>query len=192
MSFAHVPVLVREIIEYLRPETGKRYLDGTLGGGGHAEAILDASRPSGRLLGLDRDDHAIAAARERLSRFKDNVTIRQESFAAANDILAEMNWHKVDGVILDLGISSHQLDAPERGFSFQSRARLDMRMDQRQSLTAFDIINEFSAPQIIKILYDYGEEPSARRIATAIIAERKKQKIETTTELSQIVDRIKG
>jgi 16S rRNA (cytosine1402-N4)-methyltransferase len=192
MSFAHVPVLVREIIEYLRPETGKRYLDGTLGGGGHAEAILDASRPSGRLLGLDRDDHAIAAARERLSRFKDNVTIRQESFAAAKDILAEMNWHKVDGVILDLGISSHQLDAPERGFSFQSRARLDMRMDQRQSLTAFDIINEFSAPQITKILYDYGEEPSARRIATAIIAERKKQKIETTTELSQIVERIKG
>ncbi len=192
MNFAHVPVLVREIIEFLRPEPEKRYLDGTLGGGGHAEAILDHSSPTGRLLGLDRDDEAIAAARERLSRFKDNVFIRQESFAAAKDILAEMNWHRVDGVILDLGISSHQLDVAARGFSFQSTARLDMRMDRRQSLTAFEIVNEFPAGQITKILYDYGEEPSARRIAAAIAEERKKKNIESTTELAEIVQRIKG
>ena len=192
MNFAHIPVLVREIVEFLRPEPGKRYLDGTLGGGGHAEAILDHSSPTGLLLGLDRDDEAIAAARERLSRFKDNVFIRQESFAAAKDILAEMNWHRVDGVILDLGISSHQLDVAARGFSFQSSARLDMRMDRRQSLTAFEIVNEFPAGQITKILYDYGEEPSARRIAAAIAEERKKKNIESTVELAEIVQRIKG
>ena len=192
MNFAHVPVLVREIIEFLRPEPEKRYLDGTLGGGGHAEAILDHSSPTGRLLGLDRDDEAIAAARERLSRFKDNVFIRQESFAAAKDILAEMNWDRVDGIILDLGISSHQLDVAARGFSFQSPARLDMRIDRRQSLTAFEIVNEFAAEQITKILYDYGEEPSARRIAAAIAEERKKKNIESTVELAEIVQRIKG
>ena len=192
MNFAHVPVLVREIIEFLRPEPGKRYLDGTVGGGGHAEAILDHSSPTGLLLGLDRDDQAIAAAQERLHRFKNNAVIRQASFAAAKEILVEMNWQKVNGVILDLGISSHQLDVAERGFSFQSSARLDMRMDRRQSLTAFEIVNEFPAGQIAKILYDYGEEPSARRIAAAIAQERKKHSIESTFELAGIVERIKG
>jgi 16S rRNA (cytosine1402-N4)-methyltransferase len=192
MEFTHVPVLVQKVTELLKPEPHKQYLDGTLGGGGHTEQILLHSSPDGRVLGLDRDAEALVAARDRLSRYGERLTVRQANFANATEILAEMDWHQVDGAVLDLGVSSHQLLSAERGFSFQFDSRLDMRMDRRQSLDAFEIVNRFSVAEIEKILRDYGEEPQARRIALAIAAERTSKPIETTGALAAIVARVKG
>jgi 16S rRNA (cytosine1402-N4)-methyltransferase len=190
--FAHVSVLVREVIECLRPGPGKLYLDGTVGGGGHTEQILVESSPNGQVCGLDRDDEALSAAQERLRRFEGRFSAHQASFADAKEILAVHGWNVVDGVILDLGISAHQIDLPERGFSFRSESRLDMRMDRRQSVDAEKIVNSFAVEQLERIFRDYGEEPQARRIAQAIIAERKKSPLKTTTQLVQIVERVKG
>jgi len=192
MLFTHVSVMAREVMDLLRPETRKRYLDGTLGGGGHAEEILIHSSPDGQVLGLDLDDEALDAARQRLSRFGDRLVLRQANFAAAGAILNEIGWLGVDGIILDLGVSSHQFESPERGFSFRGKARLDMRMDRRQSLDAYQIVNTFSAPELERILRQYGEEPQGRRIALRIAAERKMKTIDTTEELADIVARIKG
>jgi len=189
MAFAHVSVLVREVIEFLKPEAGKCYLDGTLGGGGHTEQILIESSPDGMVLGLDRDDDALAAARDRLNHFGARLRTRQASFATAGEILAELNWRAVDGAILDLGVSSRHLDAPERGFSFRRSGRLDMRMDRRQSLDAYEIVNGYSAAELERILKIYGEEPRARRIAAAIVAARP---VETTGELAALIARAKG
>jgi 16S rRNA (cytosine1402-N4)-methyltransferase len=192
MLFTHVSVMAREVIDLLRPEKRKRYLDGTLGGGGHAEQILIQSSPDGQVLGFDLDDEALDAARVRLSRFGDRLVLRQANFAVAGAVLAEMDWLPVDGILLDLGVSSRQFESPERGFSFRGKARLDMRMDRRQSLDAHQIVNTFSAPELERILRQYGEEPRARRIALMIESERKMKTIETTEELSDIVTRIKG
>lgn len=189
MAFAHVSVLTREVIEFLKPEPGKRYLDGTLGGGGHTERLLIESSPDGLVLGLDRDDEALAAAQLQLSHFGARLSARQASFAAAGEILTELRWQSVDGAILDLGVSSHHLDAPERGFSFRSSARLDMRMDRRQRLDAYEIVNRYAAPELERILKIYGEEPRARRIAAAIVAARP---IETTGGLAALIARAKG
>ncbi|HEX9661033.1 MAG TPA: 16S rRNA (cytosine(1402)-N(4))-methyltransferase RsmH, partial [Candidatus Binatia bacterium] len=189
MAFAHVSVLTREVIEFLKPEPGKRYLDGTLGGGGHTERLLIESSPDGLVLGLDRDDEALAAAQLHLSHFGARLSARQASFAAAGEILTELRWQSVDGAILDLGVSSHHLDAPERGFSFRSSARLDMRMDRRQRLDAYEIVNRYAAPELERILKIYGEEPRARRIAAAIVAARP---IETTGGLAALIARAKG
>jgi 16S rRNA (cytosine1402-N4)-methyltransferase len=192
MLFTHVSVMAREVMDLLRPEARKRYLDGTLGGGGHAEEILIHSSPDGQVLGFDLDDEALDAARQRLSRFGDRLVLRQANFAAAGAILNEIGWLGVDGIILDLGVSSHQFESPERGFSFRGKARLDMRMDRRQSLDAYQIVNTFSAPELERILSQYGEEPQGRRIALRIAAERKMKTIDTTEELADIVARIKG
>jgi 16S rRNA (cytosine1402-N4)-methyltransferase len=192
MAFTHVSVLVREVIEFLRPESGKRYLDGTLGGGGHAEKILSESSPSGQVLGLDVDEDALTAARDRLISFGQRLITRRVSFAAAREILAELNWRSIDGAILDLGVSSHDLDTPERGFSFRLAGRLDMRMDRRQSLDAFEIVNRYSAAELERILKVYGEEPRARRIAAAIIDARRRRSIENTDELAALIARVKG
>jgi 16S rRNA (cytosine1402-N4)-methyltransferase len=189
MAFAHVSVLAREVIEFLKPEPGKRYLDGTLGGGGHTERLLIESSPDGLVLGLDRDDEALAAAQLHLSHFGARLSVRQASFAAAGEILTELRWRSVDGAILDLGVSSHHLDTPERGFSFRSSARLDMRMDRRQRLDAYEIVNRYSAAELERILKIYGEEPRARRIAAAIAAARP---IETTGGLAALIARAKG
>ena len=189
MAFAHVSVLAREVIEFLKPEPGKRYLDGTLGGGGHTERLLIESSPDGLVLGLDRDDEALAAAQLHLSHFGARLAARQASFAAAGEILAELHWQSVDGAILDLGLSSHHLDTPERGFSFRSSARLDMRMDRRQRLDAYEIVNRYLAAELERILKIYGEEPRARRIASAIVAARP---IETTGGLAALIARAKG
>ena len=190
-SFAHVSVLTREVLESLRPEPGKRYLDGTVGGGGHAAEILVRSSPDGQVLGLDRDDQAIAAATEGLRRFGMRFQARQASFVGAREILAEIGWHGVDGVILDLGISSHQIDTPERGFSFRTPARLDMRMDRRQSLDACQIVNSCAADELERIFRDYGEEPHARRLARAIVDERARRAIQTSEELVKIIQTVK-
>ncbi len=190
--FAHVSVLLREVVEILSPAPGRRYLDGTLGGGGHAEQLLLGSGPDGAVLGLDRDAEALAAAQGRLEGFGDRLMTRQASFAAAREILADVQWHAVDGVILDLGISSHQIDVVERGFSFRASAPLDMRMDRRQRIDAGVIVNSFDAAELEKIFREYGEEPQARRIAHAIVAERKIRPVETTDALAGIVERVKG
>jgi 16S rRNA (cytosine1402-N4)-methyltransferase len=192
MAFTHVSVMAREVIDFLRPESRKRYLDGTLGGGGHTEQILIHSNPDGRVLGLDLDDEALAAARQRLIRFGDRLVFRQANFAAAGAILSEIGWPPVDGIVLDLGVSSQQLESPERGFSFRGEARLDMRMDRRQSLDAYQIVNTFSISELERILRKYGEEPQARRIALAIASERKMKTIKTTEELAEIIARVKG
>jgi 16S rRNA (cytosine1402-N4)-methyltransferase len=192
MSFSHVSVMVAEVIHFLKPEPRKRYLDGTLGGGGHAEQILIRSSPDGQVLGLDLDDEALAAARNRLRVFGNRLVVRQANFVAAGAILAGIGWHSVDGVVLDLGMSSPQVASPERGFSFQHRARLDMRMDRRQSLDASQIVNTFPVPELEKILRNYGEEPRARRIALAIASERRTHAIATTDRLAEIVAGVKG
>jgi 16S rRNA (cytosine1402-N4)-methyltransferase len=192
MAFTHVSVMVREVIDFLRPESRKRYLDGTLGGGGYTEQILIHSNPDGRVLGLDLDDEALAAARQRLTKFGDRLVVRQANFAAAGEILSEIGWLPVDGIVLDLGVSSHQLESPERGFSFRDEARLDMRMDRRQSLDAYQIVNTFSVSELARILRKYGEEPQARRLALAIASARKMKTIKTTEELAELVARVKG
>jgi 16S rRNA (cytosine1402-N4)-methyltransferase len=189
--FAHVSVLAREVGELLNPARGKRFLDGTLGGGGHSEQILIASDPDGQVMGLDRDDEALAAATQRLSRFGTRFIARQTSFADARESLAQIGWDAVDGVILDLGVSSHQIDSPERGFSFRANARLDMRMDRRQPLDAAQIVNTYAESELERIFRDFGEEPHARRLARAIMAERKLKAISTTEELAQLVARVK-
>ena len=185
-------VLVREVIECLRPGPGKRYFDGTVGGGGHAEQILIESSPDGQVLALDRDDTALGETQKRLGRFEGRVIMRQASFAETKDILSEIGWNGVDGVILDLGMSSDQIDSPERGFSFRAAARLDMRMDRRQSVDARQIVNSFAVEQLERIFRVYGEEPRARRIAQAIVAGRKQHTLETTAQLVQIIERVKG
>ena len=190
--FAHVSVLVREAIEFLRPAPGGRYVDGTLGGGGHSEAILAASSPDGRVLGLDRDDEAIAAARQRLQQFGDRFVFKQASFSELRELLGEIGWNRVDGIILDLGVSSWQIDAPERGFSFRLGGRLDMRMDRRQSLDAYRLVNTATADELNRIFRDYGEEPQARRIAEKIGTERKQRSIVGTEDLARLVEGVKG
>ncbi|HEU4640061.1 MAG TPA: 16S rRNA (cytosine(1402)-N(4))-methyltransferase RsmH [Candidatus Binatia bacterium] len=192
MNFAHTSVLIQESMGLLKPRPGECYLDGTLGGGGHAAEILLRSSPDGRVLGLDWDEDAVTAAGQRLSRFGERLTIRRANFDQAKDILTAINWSRVDGVLLDLGVSSHQFDAAERGFSFQASAPLDMRMDRRQKLTALEIVNSFPEAQIAKIISDYGEEPRARRIAAAIVTERKNRAIETTIDLAELIVRIRG
>ena len=150
------------------------------------------SSPDGEVLGLDLDDEALAAARQRLTGFGDRLVARQANFAAARAILSEIGWQSVDGIVLDLGISSYQLESQERGFSFRGAARLDMRMDRRQSLDAYEIVNAFPVAELERILRKYGEEPQARRIALAIASERKIKAINTTEELAGIVARVKG
>ena len=187
----HISVLAREVADFLNPGPGKRFLDGTVGGGGHSEALLLASGPDGQVIGLDRDEEALAASRERLQRFESRFMARHASFADAPEILAGIGWYAVDGVILDLGISSQQIDSPERGFSFRAKARLDMRMDRRQELDAAQIVNRCAEAELEKIFRAFGEEPQARRIARAIVAERQLNPIDTTEALAELVARVK-
>jgi 16S rRNA (cytosine1402-N4)-methyltransferase len=183
--------MAQEVLRLLRPEARKRYLDGTIGGGGHTEEIFLHSGPDSRVLGLDRDDEALGAARQRLARFGERLVLRRANFVEAKRILAEIGWDAVDGVVLDLGVSSYQLGSPQRGFSFQLGGRLDMRMDRRQSLTAYEIVNRFPITELERILREYGEEPEARRIASVIDAERRAKAVETTAELAELVGRVK-
>jgi 16S rRNA (cytosine1402-N4)-methyltransferase len=183
---------VPEVMTLLSPRPGKRFLDGTLGGGGHCEQILIDSSPDGQVLGLDRDDEALSAAGERLRRFDRRWITRQASFADAREILGEIGWQRVDGAILDLGVSSHQIDSSERGFSFRSDVALDMRMDRRQSLDAREVVNSYPAEELARIFRDYGEEPRARRLAQAIVSERRSRPFENTGELARLIARIKG
>jgi 16S rRNA (cytosine1402-N4)-methyltransferase len=192
MGYEHVPVMAREVAQFLNAGPHRRFLDGTLGGAGHSEQILIDSSPDGQVLGLDWDDEAVTEARQRLAQFRERVILRQASFSAAREILSEIGWYTVHGVILDLGVSSHQLRSEERGFSFRSQARLDMRMDRRQSLDAYQIVNSFPVAELEKILRTFGEERQARRIASRIAEARRSKPIKSAAELGQLIERVKG
>jgi len=187
VDYAHVPVLVQQVLDLLNPEAGRRYLDGTLGGGGHTEQLLERSGPDGQVLGLDCDGEAVAAAQRRLERFENRLVARWANFSMAGEILGEIGWGKVNGILLDLGLSSHQIESPGRGFSFKTEDRLDMRMDCRQTLDAHCVVNTFPVFELERIIREFGEEPWARRIAMSINAERRKKAIETTRQLAEIV-----
>ncbi len=181
----HRPVLYHEIILALQPKDGGRYIDGTVGAGGHARGILEASAPGGRLLGLDVDPQALALARETLAPYGERVCLAQASYTSMTAQLNALDWQEVDGILLDLGLSSMQLDTPARGFSIQHDAPLDMRFDPRSDLTAADLVNTLSLEELTEILYRYGEEPAARRIAQAIVRARP---LRTTRELASVIE----
>ena len=184
----HISVLLNECIENLNIKPDGVYVDGTLGLGGHSYEI--ASRlTTGRLIGIDRDETAIARAGERLAPFAGKITLVHGNFSDTASILDDLGIDAVDGMLFDLGVSSPQLDEAERGFSYMNDAPLDMRMDRSEGLTAYDVVNDYSADRLNRIFWDYGEERYARRISAAIIAAREKKPVETTFEL---VDIIKG
>jgi 16S rRNA (cytosine1402-N4)-methyltransferase len=187
-EFIHKPVMAAEVLAALRPQPGGRYADGTLGGGGHAESILAASSPTGWLSGCDRDGVALEAARARLAeRFGGRFELRRGNFSELADWIPE---NSCDGVLLDLGVSSPQLDTAERGFSFQQPGPLDMRMDDRQTLSAADLVNAESAETLAKIFWEYGDERESRRFAKAIVHDRALRKFETTKQLADLIERL--
>jgi 16S rRNA (cytosine1402-N4)-methyltransferase len=186
-DFTHTPVLLDEVIEALQPREGGVYADGTLGGGGHAEAILRASSPTGWLYGSDRDGAALEAAAARLAQYSGRFEFRRGNFAELAD------WIKhgsCDGVLLDLGVSSPQMDMRERGFSIQQDGPLDMRMDTRQPLTAAELVNGWSDIELARIFREYGDEPQARRFARAIVEDRQRYRFERTGQLASLIERL--
>ena len=185
-DFIHEPVLLEEVLEALSPVSGGLYVDGTVGGGGHSEAILEACSPEGRLVAFDRDDWALEAVAKRLARFGNRLELHRESFAGLAKRLVK---RPCDGVLLDLGVSSPQLDEAERGFSFQSEGPLDMRMDRRQPVTAEQLVNELQPEELAEIFWKLGGERKSRRIARAIVEQRSMQRLETTLQLAEVVER---
>ena len=187
MEFKHYSVMLNETIEQLNIRPDGIYVDGTLGGAGHSSEIAKRLT-TGRLIGIDQDADAIAAASERLKDYKDKVTIVRSNYAQMKEVLHNLGIEKVDGILLDLGVSSFQLDTPERGFTYRSEdAPLDMRMDDRQKLTARDIVNEYSEMELFRIIRDYGEDRFAKNIAKHLVSAREQKPIETTGELNAII-----
>ncbi len=187
MSFAHESVLSAEVLQYLDPSAGQTYLDGTLGGGGHALRILDASGPDGRLIGVDRDPAALDAARERLADYEPRVTLVHDSFGNVAEILRQLDIERIHGFLLDVGVSSHQLDSPDRGFSFMRDGPLDMRMDPTQGDTALELIRRLTQEELANTLRDFGEERFHKRIAGFIKQRSREGSLRTTAELAAIV-----
>lgn len=187
MEFKHTPVLLEETIEHLHIRPAGIYLDGTLGGGGHAFEVAKRLTGGGRLIGIDQDEDAISAAGERLLPYRERVTLVRDNYVNAAQILNGIGIAQVDGILLDLGVSSYQLDNEERGFSYRYDTALDMRMDRRQALSAKDIINDYSETELYRVIRDYGEEQFAKNIARHIAAARKDRPIETTGELNEII-----
>ncbi|MCI7595808.1 MAG: 16S rRNA (cytosine(1402)-N(4))-methyltransferase RsmH [Lachnospiraceae bacterium] len=186
MEFKHTSVLLEETIEGLNIRPDGIYIDGTLGGGGHTFEICKRLT-SGRVVGIDQDEAAIQAAGERLKAFEDKVTIVRSNYSDLKSILEQQHIQKADGIILDLGVSSYQLDNAERGFSYQSDSLLDMRMDRRQTLTAREIVNGYSEMELYRIIRDYGEDQFAKNIAKHIVQARKEKPIETTEQLNEVI-----
>ena len=178
-----------ETLTYLNPQPNGRYIDGTIGAGGHAEAIL-AAAPGCQLLGFDRDADALAIARQRLAPFGERARLVHTNYHNMITVLDEIGWDGVDGILLDVGLSSMQIDRPDRGFSFQSEGPLDMRMDRREPTTASTLLNHSSLDELTAIFRQYGEEPKARAIAKAIVARRERQLWETTDELAELIRRV--
>ncbi len=189
-SFRHLSVMPREVVELLAPRPGGLYLDGTLGGGGHARLILEASSPDGRLIGLDHDPAALQAAGALLAPFGARVTLRRGSFAEMAEVVAGLGESRLDGILLDLGVSSHQLDTPERGFSFREEGPLDMRMDPAGPETAADLLATAEAGELKRIFRDYGEERWAALIAREIVRMRDREPLTTTRQLAELVSRV--
>ena len=187
MEFKHKSVLLYETVDGLAIKPDGIYVDGTLGGGGHSYEICKRLSAGGRLIGIDQDDAAIAAATARLSEFEDRVTIVRSNYCNMESVLHQLGIDKVDGIVLDLGVSSYQLDTVERGFSYKYDTDLDMRMDRRQTLTAKDIVNRYSEKELFRIFRDYGEEQFAQTIAKHIVRNRAEKEIETTFELNEII-----
>ena len=187
MEFKHKSVLLDETIESLNIKPNGIYVDGTLGGGGHSYEIAKRLTDGGRLIGIDQDEDAIRAAKERLSEFADRVTIVRDNYCNMPRVLDELGISKVDGILLDIGVSSYQLDEAERGFTYKQDAPLDMRMDQRQEMTAKDIVNGYSEEDLYRIIRDYGEDKFAKNIAKHIVQARQIKPVETTFELDEII-----
>ncbi len=186
-NFSHLPVMLDSVLTWLHPVSGGTYLDGTLGGGGHSERILDVIGPDGQLIGLDRDQSALQAASARLQHFGNRFRAVHSSFGDMDAVLAELGISNMDGVLLDLGVSSHQLDLAERGFSFRHNGPLDMRMDPSKGRTAADVINYSSQAELERIIRQLGEERWARRIAQRIVQKRKEVELTSTVQLAEIV-----
>ncbi len=185
MEFKHYSVLLKESVDALRAENGGIFVDGTMGGGGHSYEIL--SRGADRLIGIDRDKEAIEASKKRLAVFSDRLTVVNRNFSEIKDILTGLGIDRIDGAVLDLGVSSYQLDNAERGFSYMHDAPLDMRMNRDSLLSAYEVINDYSEDELVRIFYEYGEEKWSKRIAQFIAERRKRKKIETTGELTDII-----
>ena len=187
IEFKHIPIMLDEVIEGLDIKPDGIYVDGTLGGGGHSYEIAKRLVSGGRLIGIDQDEAAIKAAGARLSGFGDRVTIVRSNYAQMVSVLQSLGIEQVDGILLDLGVSSHQLDNAERGFSYMEDAPLDMRMDRRQEKTAGDIVNFYSQAELTRIIRDYGEDKFAAKIVAKIIGFRENKPVETTGELAEII-----
>jgi 16S rRNA (cytosine1402-N4)-methyltransferase len=185
----HTPVLLKQTMDVLNPKSGGIYLDATLGGGGHSLEILKISSPDGRVIGLDLDQEALKHAGERLSRFGNRVLTVHENFKNARKVLDSLGIQYLDGAVMDLGVSSHQIDEASRGFSYTKDAKLDMRMDQTQSLTAYEVVNTYPQKKLEEILYLYGEETYAKKIAANIAKARAIAPIVTTLELADIISK---
>ncbi|MFH1460448.1 MAG: 16S rRNA (cytosine(1402)-N(4))-methyltransferase RsmH [Candidatus Omnitrophota bacterium] len=183
----HTPVMYDEVVAYLKLSPGKVIVDCTLGEGGHSEGILRKITPGGQLIGIDQDDDALSITRLRLSRFEDSVRLVHDNFQNIRVILKRLGLDKVDGFVMDLGISSLQLSAPERGFSFQIDGPLNMRMDKKAQITAFDLVNNLSEEEIANVIYIFGQERFSRRIARNIVQQRNKHVITTTQELANLI-----
>jgi len=192
MSFVHESVLLQEVLTVFREGAPRqRLLDGTVGGGGHAAALLDAC-PGAELLGIDRDADALAAAASALARFGERVHLMQGTFSEMAQCAKELGWKSVDGILLDLGVSSHQLDTAARGFSHRADGPLDMRMDRRERRTASGLLNQASETELVRIFRDYGEEPSARALAREIVRRREERPWQRTSELTGLIEEITG
>lgn len=187
MEFKHTSVLLEETIRNLQVKPDGIYIDGTLGGGGHSYHIASRLTGTGRLIGIDQDGEAIRAAEKRLEPFREKVTIVRDNYCNVRNVLQNIGIEKVDGIVLDLGVSSYQLDQAERGFSYQYDASLDMRMDTRQSMSAKEIVNTYSETELYRVIRDYGEEKFAKNIAKHIVLARKDKPLETTGELNEII-----
>lgn len=187
MAFQHTSVLLEETIKGLNIKPDGVYVDGTLGGGGHSFHIAAGLTEGGRLIGIDQDEAAIKAAGERLAPFADKVTIVRSNYRNTKEVLENLGIDKIDGMMLDLGVSSYQLDTEERGFSYRFDTKLDMRMDTRQTLTARDIVNGYEEMELYRVIRDYGEDKFAKNIAKHIVRARQEKMIETTGELNEII-----
>jgi 16S rRNA (cytosine1402-N4)-methyltransferase len=186
---AHTPVLLDEVLQFLNPQPNGRFIDSTLGGGGHAQAILEKTAPEGTVLALDQDETAIAEARRRLESFGSRLVIVKSNFRHIEKVAGEHGFIAADGVLADIGVSSMMLDDASRGFSFMREGRLDMRMDQQQELTAADVVNTYAEKEIADILFNYGEERRSRAIARSIVRSRP---LMLTTDLARAVQRVMG
>ena len=189
MEFQHIPVLFREIMEIMVPKPGEFFVDCTLGGGGHSKGFLERTSPNGLLIGIDQDSDALVAARQNLRAYDGRIMLVHSNYSKLDKILNDYAPEGVDGILFDIGVSSHQLDEAERGFSYMQDAPLDMRMDQTQSLDAWQVVNTYKEEELQRILKEYGEERWAKRIAKFLVEFRSKKPIDTTGELVDIIKR---